>query len=392
MTLYTPTPVSRKTWMERIHQQQATLSANRAVFAVRPLINRQFLTSNRIYDSIVVSGKATKAAQVEGNDRISNTGDTVNGTTNTVLLVGTDLGVYIKSNSSSSRNRQWEDSDDDGDDQAILKRVIHLDRITQMEVMDNSQLLVLADKTLWTFPLDDLLESFDKPLSLKKGRIISTGTAFFHVGECLDKVLVFIVRPNTLSTTTIRVMEPIATDDSKKIKSGFSIRRLVRNAPAGLKSYKDLYLPSEASSIHLLKSKMCISCPREIGVVDMKSFGVQALLDPADNELAFVFSRQDIRPISIYRVQFAEYLVCYNGKGEEGWTRVTDNGLKRFLSLEFGFYVDQRGRWIRSSHIMEWEGEPDAFALSYPYLLAFEPGFIEIRNILSVSSGGRGES
>lgn len=39
-----------------------------------------------------------------------------------------------------------------------------------------------------------------------------------------------------------------------------------------------------------------------------------ALLDPDDEELAFVFSRQDLRPISIYRIQFAEYLVCYNGK------------------------------------------------------------------------------
>jgi hypothetical protein len=254
-----------------------------------------------------------------------------------------------------------------------------------MEVMNDSQLLVLADKTLWTFPLGDVLDSFDKPLSMKKGRIISTGTAFFHVGECLNKMMVFIVKPNTLSTTTIRVMEPIATEDSKKAKSGFSIRRLVRNGPVGLLPYKNLYLPSEASSIHLLKSKMCISCPREIGVVDMKSFGVQALLDPGDDGLAFVFSRQDIRPISIYRVQFAEYLVCYNGKIERGMDQ--NNAFMPFLlSIEFGFYVDQRGRWIRSSHIMEWEGEPDAFALSYPHLVAFEPGFIEIRNILSVSS------
>jgi hypothetical protein len=70
------------------------------------------------------------------------------------------------------------------------------------------------------------------------------------------------------------------------------------------------------------------------------------------------------------------------------WTK--NNAFMPFLlSIEFGFYVDQRGRWIRSSHIMEWEGEPDAFALSYPYLVAFEPGFIEIRNILSVSSRGK---
>jgi hypothetical protein len=28
-----------------------------------------------------------------------------------------------------------------------------------------------------------------------------------------------------------------------------------------------------------------------------------------------------------------------------------------------------------------WEGQPQSFALSYPYILAFEPSFIEIRNV-----------
>lgn len=32
---------------------------------------------------------------------------------------------------------------------------------------------------------------------------------------------------------------------------------------------------------------------------------------------------------------------------------------------------------------MEWHGQPDTFALSYPYLLSFEPDFIEIRHIVS---------
>ncbi|CAO3576712.1 unnamed protein product [Absidia cylindrospora] len=354
MTLYAPTATSRKTWMEKITQQQSIVSNKRAVYTVWNLIERQFLTSNKVYDSILINN--TKSTSDDSN-LIDDDSDTKH-----TLLIGTDTGVYIRTDSSTN-------DDDDGQwdqQQTTAKRVIALDRITQIELMEDSQLLVLADKTLWTFPLADILDasSSDKPLLMKKGRMISTNTAFFHVGECMNKTMVCISKPNTLATTTIRVLEPIATDDNKKTKTGFSIRRLVRNGPVGLRPYKDLYLPSEASSISLLKTKMCISCPKEIGVVDMKSFGVQALLDPADEELDFVFSRQDIRPITIFRVQFAEYLVCYN---------------------DFGFFVDQRGRWIRSSHIMEWEGEPDTFALSYPYILAFEPEFIEVRNIISVS-------
>jgi hypothetical protein len=37
---------------------------------------------------------------------------------------------------------------------------------------------------------------------------------------------------------------------------------------------------------------------------------------------------------------------------------------------------------------MEWEGDPEAFAMSYPYVVAFEPGFVEIRNIVTVRGEG----
>lgn len=40
-----------------------------------------------------------------------------------------------------------------------------------------------------------------------------------------------------------------------------------------------------------------------------------ALLDPEDENLQFVFGRQDVKPLAIYRIQFAEYLICYNGRG-----------------------------------------------------------------------------
>jgi hypothetical protein len=31
--------------------------------------------------------------------------------------------------------------------------------------------------------------------------------------------------------------------------------------------------------------------------------------------------------------------------------------------------------------MIRWEGTPQAFALNYPYILAFEPSFIEIRHV-----------
>ncbi|KAG0188848.1 RHO1 GDP-GTP exchange protein 2 [Apophysomyces sp. BC1034] len=312
LTLFTTSASTRKTWIEKISEQQEILAEKRRVFTVEPLVQKQFAVANKVQNSVMLEGD---------------------------ILVGADQGVFMC-------NSQG------------MTRLSGLEKVSQIKVIEG-QLLILADKTLWIFPLESLSEGAQE--MAKRGRAISQNASFFYVGECLNKTFVCVVKTNTLSTTIIRVLEPVPPEESKRTK-GLFFKRLVRSATDCLKPYKDLYLPSEASAISLLKTKMCIVSPREIGVVDMKDFGVQTLLDPEDEELAFVFSKPELRPITIYRIQFAEYLVCYN---------------------EFGFFVDQRGRLLRSRRRMDWQGEPDTFALNYPYILAFEPDFIEVRNILS---------
>lgn len=48
---------------------------------------------------------------------------------------------------------------------------------------------------------------------------------------------------------------------------------------------------------------------------------------------------------------------------------------------DFSFFVNRNGWRARPDWRISWEGNPNAFALSYPYILAFEPNFIEIRHI-----------
>jgi hypothetical protein len=273
ITLFTSAASIQQIWIKKIMEQKALLAETRTVFTILPLIRDHFSIHNRVNNTSIIHENS--------------------------VLIGADQGVYL-----TKRNPATGDS--------TVARIISVEKVSQIELMPESQLLVLADKTLWTFPLEILSPGVSA--QAKRGRSVSQNTAFFHVGECLSKTLVCVVKTNTLSATTIRVMEPVIIDENKKAKSMFLLKRLVRSGPVALKAYKDLYLPSEASSINLLKSKMCISSPKEIGVVDMKTFGVQALLDPEDEELNFVFSRPDVRPMAIYRIQFAEYLVCYNGK------------------------------------------------------------------------------
>lgn len=55
------------------------------------------------------------------------------------------------------------------------------------------------------------------------------------------------------------------------------------------------------------------------------------------------------------------------------------------LLIEFAFYVDKIGRRARNNWIIHWEGMPTFCALSLPYVIAFDPSFIEIRHVETVS-------
>lgn len=48
---------------------------------------------------------------------------------------------------------------------------------------------------------------------------------------------------------------------------------------------------------------------------------------------------------------------------------------------DFSFFVNRNGWRARPDWKISWEGNPNSFALSYPYILAFEPNFVEIRHI-----------
>jgi len=48
---------------------------------------------------------------------------------------------------------------------------------------------------------------------------------------------------------------------------------------------------------------------------------------------------------------------------------------------EFGLYADKHGDPCRSPETVEWEGTPERIAHHHPYIILFDPRFIEIRHI-----------
>lgn len=112
-------------------------------------------------------------------------------------------------------------------------------------------------------------------------------------------------------------------------------------------------------SVHFLRTKLCVGCAKGFEVVSLDTLDRQSLLDQADTSLDFVARKENIRPIYIERLA-SEFLLCYS---------------------DFSFFVNRNGWRTRPDWKITWEGNPQAFAIFSPYILAFEPSFIEIRHM-----------
>jgi hypothetical protein len=295
------------------------------------------------------------------------------------MIYGTDEGVYF-SNLRDEKLRQ-------------PVKVINLLDVTQVDVIEEFQLLiVLHERSVTTFPLDSL-DPNDPNSALKRGKRISSHTSFFKSGICLGKMLVAVVKSSTLSST-IKVLEPVdqtqrgkkpQTSFMKRLNGGNEALRLFKvcsfiditcRRPFLADHEQEFYIPTESSSVHFLKTKLCVGCTKGFEIVDLETLDMQGLLDPSDASLDFVLKRDNVRPIAIYRVE-EDFLLCYD---------------------EFAFYVNKNGWRARPKWAIIWEGVPTAFgeslasdafcpfltivlALQYPYVIAFEPTFVEVHHV-----------
>lgn len=201
-----------------------------------------------------------------------------------------------------------------------------MDKVSQIDILENKFILVLADKTLYTYAMDSLLNKEgqqqgsddddggytknndfddndtthrqtegDGSTHSRRGRKISSHVSFFKVGTVMDKSegqaversLVCYVRYNAM-TSTIRALEVHDSSAAKnKKKKQQSIRRktkqlgtLLRHQHEGLRVFKDLYIPGEATSIQYFKNVLCIGSAKGFQMVDVGSAGVLSKLPP----------------------------------------------------------------------------------------------------------------
>ncbi|TIC59614.1 CNH-domain-containing protein [Wallemia mellicola] len=315
VTLWASTFMNRRKWLEHIHNRQKALKETKAPFELDIISDGFFIGTDKANCAVPYS---------QGRK----------------LVYGTDNGIYMSDKPNEPP-----------------RKVIGMPSVTQIEVLEEDEIIVLlAERSIWTFELSVLNEN-DPEGSLKMGRKISSHTSFFKSGKCLGRTLVCIVKSSSLSST-IKVLEPIEKD-LRNSKKPPTLKKLVGGGKEVLRVFKEFYIPTESSSIHFLRSKLCVGCTKGFEIVDLETLDTQGLLDPADTSLDFVVKREGVKPMAIYRVE-GDFLLCYD---------------------DLAFYVNKNGWRVRKDWLIRWEGQPRGFAFYYPYILAFDPNFIEVRHI-----------
>lgn len=223
--------------------------------------------------------------------------------------------------------------------------VISKTYVTQIEVIvEYSKLLVLSDKSLYEFDLS-CTDSLDHVKNTKLGKLLLSHVSFFKVGVCDGKLLVIGARTGSLHS--ICIFEPVNPfDKSNKNKN----KRL---------EIQEINFSSDPISISFLKTKLCIGCAKGFEILSSQTGTKESILDEADPSLDFATQRESVTPLAIHRLG-RDFLLCYS---------------------EFVFLINRNGWRTNHDWGIFWEGNPQNVAIFFPYLLSFEPGFVEIRDL-----------
>lgn len=335
LQLYATSVTQRKKFIELVEAQQSKLRERSSNFYSKTILCANFFTSQNRVNCLVPTDGGRK------------------------LVYGTDNGIYIAD--------RWPK-----DTTVKPKRILDAQQVSQIDTLEEYRLLlVLSNKNLQSYSFEALDPANQSPLATRP-RKIQGHANFFKAGIGLGRHLVCAVKTSALSTT-IKVYEPVNNLAEGKKKPGLS--KMFASGQDALKPFKvrllissilfliltlvqEFYIPAESSSVHYLRSTLCVGCAKGFEVVSLETTERQALLDQADTSLDFVTRKENVRPIHIERMN-GEFLLNYS---------------------DFSFFVNRNGWRARQDWKIQWEGTPQSFALNYPYILAFEPNFIEIRH------------
>ncbi|KAK5109882.1 hypothetical protein LTR62_006489 [Meristemomyces frigidus] len=339
LTLYCQSQIMREKWMGCILEQKEKLAERHRIFKMEKVCSGMFSSGVKI----------NCCRPIDGGRK---------------LVIGTDFGVFV-CDRKPTQAKEGEAGSSTAAAAATTQRprkMLEARFVTQLEVLEQHQILiVLADKAVYTYPLEALDPTEPASAPSKKGKRICHAN-YINAGMCNGQTLVCCVKSSSLSST-VKVFEPLdASRSGRQKKRGLSL--MLAQGQEVLRPYKEFYIPMESYSIHFLRSKLCVGGAKGFEIVSLETLETQSLLDQADTSLDFVTRRSPssdpIKPIYIER-NTSEFLLCYN---------------------DFSFYVNKNGWRARGGDwLILWEGRPEAFATwGEKFILAFEAEFVEVRS------------
>jgi hypothetical protein len=139
------------------------------------------------------------------------------------LVYGTDNGIFV--------SERWPK-----DKSAKPKKVLDATQVTQIDTLEEYQLLlVLANKTLSSYPMDALDLNEGQNTLAKRPKKIQGHANFFKAGIGLGRHLVCSVKTSALSST-IKVYEPM--DNLAKGKKKSAVSKMFQGGQDTLKPFK----------------------------------------------------------------------------------------------------------------------------------------------------------
>ncbi|KAG0937607.1 hypothetical protein G6F57_006975 [Rhizopus arrhizus] len=335
--LYAPSEHNRRTWHDTIRKQkEAKLKGQHVFQIVKAVKDYEFFADMSIHHMVVFD---------DGR----------------YYMLATESGLYIGQRKNASN--------------VVPRKILPLEKVYQVHVLEEySLLLVLADHILWQYPLDIVVNGRPDGSLQHFGRKVQGNVSFFHVGTCLNRILICVPKPPSVNGTEIEIYEPSMPKTEMKKKSllsKFSIRPSLSFTNTQVNPLKPIYSPCDVWAIDTTKSMILLTTPLGMIAVDMNTKKPDRLLDPSDKHLEFITKNETsnaqmtmspiIKRISVFQVPNGNYLICYD---------------------RYAFYIDRKGRRAEKNFKIEWEGNPTAFAYHHPYIIAFEHQFIEIRSII----------
>ncbi|KAI1316398.1 RHO1 GDP-GTP exchange protein 2 [Mortierella claussenii] len=259
------------------------------------------------------------------------------------VVIGTEEGVYVGMD----------------DDPYSFRLAIKEQHVSQVSVLEAYHiLLVLTGKVLKAFNLSCLAPNSEKSLLI--GQQLGQSVQFFTAGVCAGKTLVITMKKKNAGESHFSAFEPVENAVLGHHRGGFSLSFNKSGKSDWFKLYKKFYVGTDSSQLLMLAKMVCVVCPKGFEILMLENLSnTQVFPSRKDPNFSFLDLRPGSVPISMFKTSSDEFLMCYS---------------------DFAFKMSKKGE-LSKPDLIEWEGRPESFAVSYPYVIAFESGLIEVRHI-----------